>query len=185
MRKLAVSLSMSVLVSLGNALPLFAGGQFFASVGGGPEFFPRAGFAFHPHGFFVQFGRQPFIISPFAQAPWGSYYPPAMSIAYPVSPQEIPQQSFSGTDSQGVLYVDGYRVLPSGWLRVHVEPTDAEVLVDGFPISINSASGVSSSLGFPVGKHHVRVRRAGFQEFHSEVVIMQAREFPLEIRLSQ
>lgn len=176
---------MALLVSLGNAPPLFAGGQFFAGIGGRPQFFPRAAFGFHPHGPFFQFGHQPFIISPFAETPWRSYYPPVTSIPYPVSPQEILQQSFSGTDSQGALYVDGYRVLPSGWLRVHVEPTDAEVLVDGFPVSINSASGMSSSLGCPVGKHQVQVRKTGFQEFQSEVVIMQARESRLEIRLSQ
>ena len=30
-------------------------------------------------------------------------------------------------------------------------------------MSINSASGLSGSLGFPVGKHHVEVRKAGFK----------------------
>ena len=188
MRKLAAWLSMAILVWLANTVPVFAGGQFFVGIGGGQPFFPGAAFALRHRGsrvnFFLQFGHQPFIISPFAPGPWGYNYPPAMS-QYPVSPQEIPQQGFSGTDPSGVLYVGGYRVLPSGWLRVHIEPADAEVLIDGFPVSVDSASGVSSSLGFPVGKHQVDVRKAGFQEFHSEVEIIQARESRLEISLSQ
>ncbi len=172
MRKLAASLSMAILVWLVNTVPVFAGGQFFVGIGGGQPFFPGAAFAFHRRGsgvnFFLQFGHQPFVISPFAPGP-----------------QEIPQQGFSGTDPSGVLYVGGYRVLPSGWLRVHIEPADAEVLIDGFSVSVDSASGVSSSLGFPVGKHQVDVRKAGFQEFHSEVEIIQARESRLKIKLSQ
>jgi hypothetical protein len=186
MRKLATSLSMAILIWSANAVLVFAGGQFFVGLGRGPQFFPGAVFAFQHRGsrvhFFFQLGHQPFVISPFAPGPWGYNYPPAMS-QYPVSPQEIRQQSFSGTDPNGALYIDGYRVLPSGWLRVHIEPTDAEVLIDGFPVSVDSASGVSSSLGFPVGQHQVEARKAGFQEFHSEFEIIRARESRLKIRL--
>ena len=167
---------MFALLLLWESHPAFGGGRFFVGIGAAPLFTPRAiGFFHHRRAgtrFFFQFGHQPFVTSPWAPDPWRSYYPPAIG-SYPVSPQEIPQQGSSGTDPSGTLYVDGYRVLPSGWLRVHIEPTDAEVLIDGFAVSVNSASGLSGSLGFPVGKHHVEVRKAGFKEFHSEVEIVQ------------
>lgn len=186
MRKLAASLSMIIPVWLASAATISAAGQFFMGVGGGQPFFPGAAFVFPHRGsrvnFFFQLGRQPFLTAPFAPSPWGYNYPPAMS-QYPVSPQEIPQQGLSGTDASGALYVGGYRVLPSGWLRVHIEPTDAEVLIDGFPVSVDSASGVSSSLGFPVGKHQIEVLKSGFQPYQSEVEVMKARESRLEIRL--
>jgi PEGA domain len=189
MKRLPTFLSMAILAWSTNAAPVFAGGQVFVGIGGGRHFFPGTAFAFHNLGsrvpFFLQFRHQPFAIFPWAPASSGYYYPPAMSIPYPVAPQEVSQQGFSGTDLQGALYVDGYRVLPSGWLRIRVEPPGAEVLIDGFPIAIDSDFRTSASLGFPVGKHQVEARKPGFQEFQSEVEITQARESRLEIRLSQ
>jgi hypothetical protein len=109
MRKLAKLLSLTILVWSATAVSVFATGPFFIGIKGGSHFFPRAPFFFQPRGrvhFFLQFGHQPFVIPPWAPTPWG-YYPQTTSIPYPVSPQQVLQQNFSGTDSSGVLYVDG------------------------------------------------------------------------------
>jgi hypothetical protein len=75
-------------------------------------------------------------------------------------------------------------VLPAGWLRIRVKPSDSEVLVDGFPVLINRVSGTSSSLGFPVGTHQLEVRKSGFKSYKAEVEIQQARESLLKITLN-
>jgi len=172
-----------------SAFPVsvFAGGRVFVGISGRHHFFPRVGvFSHHRRSrshFFFHLGH-----------PWGRHargnfyppvYPPQIVAPYTGATQEFPRAPFSGTDRSGALYVEGYRVLPSGWLRIHVEPTDAEVLVDGFPVSIDRASGTSSSLGFPVGPHQLEVRKSGFQAYQSEGEIKQAREVLLRIWLSE
>jgi len=165
----------------------FAGGRVFVGISGGHHFFPGVGLFFHHRRsrshFFFDLGH------PWGRHPWGNFYPPGyqplVGATYPGAPQEIPQAAFSGTDQSGVLYVDGYRVLPSGWLRIRVEPNDAEVLVDGFPVLINRASGSSGNLGLPVGLHQVEVRKPGFRPYQSEVEVKQAREVLLQIRLNE
>jgi hypothetical protein len=47
MKRLRTLLSMAILVWSANAVPVFAGGQFFVGIGGGHQFFPGAAFAFH------------------------------------------------------------------------------------------------------------------------------------------
>jgi hypothetical protein len=91
----------------------------------------------------------------------------------------------SGTDPSGSLYINGYRVLPSGWLRIQVEPVDAEVVIDGLTIPIDMGSGISDSMGLLIGFHQVEVRKPGLQPYRSEVEIKQARETFLQLRLSQ
>ena len=172
-----------------SAFPVsvFAGGRVFVGIRGRHHFFPRVGvFSHHRRSrshFFFQFGHT------WGRHPRENFYPPVylppVVAPYSATPQGTPQASYSGTDQSSALYVEGYRVLPSGWLRIHVEPTDAEVLVDGFPVSIDRASGTSSSLGFPVGPHQLEVRKSGFQAYQSEVEIKQAREVLLRIWLSE
>ena len=96
---------------------------------------------------------------------------------------DVSRQGFSGTDSSGALYIDGYRVMPSGWLRVQVEPSDAIVLIDGFPAAVDPTRGISNRIGLPVGSHQVEVYQAGSQKFQSEVEVKQAREVFLRIKL--
>lgn len=91
----------------------------------------------------------------------------------------------SGTDSSGALYINGYRVIPSGWLRVQAEPKDAEVLVNGVPVTTDKLSGLSNSLGLLVGSHHVEVRKDGFQTYRAELPIQQAREVLLQVILEK
>jgi len=165
----------------------FAGGRVFVGISGGHHFFPGVGLFFHHRRsrshFFFDLGR------PWRRHPRGKFYPPVypppVIAPYPATPQGVPQATFSGTDQTGALFVNGYRVLPAGWLRIRVEPNDAEVLVDGLPLSIDRASGTSDSLGFPVGLHQVEVRKPGFKPNRSEVEIKQAREVLLRIRLNE
>lgn len=91
----------------------------------------------------------------------------------------------SGTDSSGGLYLNGYRVTPSGWLRVQVEPKDAEILVDGSPVAAEKASGLSNSLGLLVGRHHVEVRKDGYETYQADLPIQQAREVLLQVTLKK
>ncbi len=95
------------------------------------------------------------------------------------------ESQFSSSDPSGALYVNGYRVLPSGWLRVQVEPRDAEVLVNGFPLQTEKISGISSSLGLLVGTHHVEVRKNEFQTYKTELLVQQAREVLLRVILEK
>jgi hypothetical protein len=95
------------------------------------------------------------------------------------------ESQFSSSDPSGALYVNGYRVLPSGWLRVQVEPRDAEVLVNGFLVQTEKVSGISRSLGFLVGTHNVEVRKDGFQTYRTELPIQQAREVLLQVTLDR
>ncbi len=81
--------------------------------------------------------------------------------------------------------MNGYRVQPSGWLRVQAEPKDAEVLVDGFPVTTDKLSGLSNSLGLLVGNHHVEVRKDGFHTCRAELPLQQAREVLLQIILEK
>lgn len=183
MRKISVLILTVFILLSGCDISAFAGGRISFYIGGGHRFFPGVESFFHHR----KPGRRFFFHLGHFGHRWGSnprgYYSasPALVAPYPNTPQE----SFSGTDPSGAFYVKGYRVLPSGWLRIQVEPTDAEVMVDGFPISIDQASGTSSSLGFPVGQHQVEASKRGLQSYQSEVEIKQAREVVLWITLGE
>jgi hypothetical protein len=173
----------------GYAAPAYADGRFFVGIGAGP-FINRGTAPFFHHRqsgaqFFLHFGQH--LLEPFPRAagPWGSYYPPPTAAPYPIAPQEIPQRGFSGTDASGGLYVDGYRVMPSGWLRVQIEPSDATVLIDGFPVAFDQTRGTSASKGLAVGSHQIEVYKAGLQKYQMEVEVKQAREIFLRIKLDE
>jgi len=171
----------------GYAAPAYAGSRVFVAIGAGPFINPGA-VAFFPH----RHSRAPFIFHigqhssrPFlgAHGPWGDYFALPAGFAYSTTPQANPREGFSGSDASGALYVDGYRILPSGWLRVQVEPSDATVLIDGFPIVIDQTRGTSASKGLVVGSHQIEVYKAGLQKYQSEVEVKQAREVFLRIKL--
>ena len=150
-------------VGLGPGSGVSAGVSVFSRHGG-----PRASI-------FIRLGNRR------APAPWGYYVPQPVFGSYPINPQG----QFSGTDPSGGFYINGYRVLPSGWLKLQVEPNDAEVLVDGFTVPIDQKSGSSASLGLSVGMHQVEVRKPGFQSVRSSVEIKQAGESALQVTLNQ
>jgi hypothetical protein len=169
--------------------PAYAGGRFFVGIGACPKINgPGPVFFLNRHlgaPFFFQFGHQRLEPFPRATGPVGYCYPPPAGFPYLTYPQAIPQSGFSGTDTSGALYIDGYRVLPSGWLRVQVEPSDATVLIDGFPVALDQTHGTSASNGLAVGSHQIEVYKAGLKKYQSEVEVKQAREIFLQIKLEE
>ena len=185
---------MAVIIGLVVSGPLtaesvFAGERFFVGVGShhfvghgrslffGPRHFQNR--------FFVGFAipGAPLFFS--GRGPLDYPYAPPTYAPYATTPGDVYRGGYSGTDPQGGLYIDGYRVMPSGWLRVQVEPSDAIVLIDGFPAAIDPTRGTSKSIGLPVGSHQVEVYQAGSQKFQSEVEVKQAGEVFLRIKLDE
>jgi hypothetical protein len=114
-------------------------------------------------------------------APLGYYVAPQI---YESHPRKYEGQ-LSGIDAKPALHINGYRVLPSGWLRVQVEPKDAEILVNGFAVGTETVFGISNSMGLPAGKHKVEVRKDGFQTYQTELEVQQAREILLQVKLDK
>jgi len=167
----------SFVVLQSSPLAAFAGGAAF--VGIGPGGVSTGVSVFSRHGgsratIFIRSGNR-WILAPHAY-----YVAPPLYSTHP-----NPERQYGSTDRTGALYVNGYRVQPSGWLRVQAEPKDAEVLVDGFPVTSDKLSGLSNSLGLLVGNHHVEVRKDGFQTYRTEMPIQQAREVLLHVILEK
>ena len=155
-------------------LAAFAGGAAFVGVGPGGVSAGVSTFSRHSGStatIFVRVGNR------WVSAPHGYYVAPLYS-TYP-----NPERQYGSADRTGALYVNGYRVQPSGWLRVQVEPRDAEIVVDGFPVTTHKLSGLSNSLGLLIGTHHVEVRKDGFQTYQADLPIQQAREILLRVNL--
>lgn len=112
-----------------------------------------------------------------------TYDPYQMLLVYPQSYQREP--TYTGKDASGALYFRGYPVAPSGWISIKVEPTDAEVLVDGYPVKVDVASGLVAKVGHPLGQHTVEARKTGFQPYVGDVEIRQASEVHLDIKLTK
>ena len=168
---------------------LVAGERFWGGVGphhfvghGGSFFFGSRHFQ---NRFFVEFGIPGAPLFFPGRGPLDYPYAPPMYAPYATTPGDVYRGGYSGTDPQGGLYIDGYRVMPSGWLRVQVEPTDAQVLIDGFPAVLSQPQGRSASIGLLVGPHSVEVYRSGFQTYRKEVDIKQAREVFLRVKLDE
>jgi len=166
-----------------------AGERFFVGVGshhfvghGGSFFFGSRHFQ---NRFFVEFGVPGAPVFFPGRGRWDYSYLPPMSVPYSTTPGDNYRGGDSDTDPQGGLHIDGYRVMPSGWLRVQVEPTDAQVLIDGFPAVLSQPQGKSASIGLLVGSHSVEVYRSGFQTYRKEVEIKQAREVFLRVKLDE
>ena len=171
------------------AAPAYAGGRFFVGIGADPSISMPSAVFFHNRQlgarFFFHFGHH--LLEPFPRAtgPTGNYYPPPAGFPYSTAPQASPQSDVSGTDASGAVFIDGYRVLPSGWLRVQVEPSDATVLIDGFPVALDQTGGATTSKGLTVGSHQIELYKAGFQKYQTEVEVKQARETFLQIKLDE
>jgi hypothetical protein len=173
--------SASIVLAFGLVSSASAHDRFFLGIGGGSFLSPRPALFFHQRNSKAHFSFH--IGRPWMLDRWGysTPYPPAAMVPY----QGPPQSGLSGMEARGALHVDGYRVQPSGWLRISVEPSDAEVLVDGFPLMVDRATGTSGSIGFLVGPHRVEVRKFGLQPRQSEVEVKQASESFLQVKLNK
>ena len=187
MKKLSVTIFALFVNGCVFAASVSAGGDFFFGLSSGHFVSPGGALFFGSHRanprFFLGFGTR---AGPFLQRrrPWGDYYAPPVGTPY-LPADKSSYERFSGTDASGALYVDGYRVMPSGGLRVQVEPAAAQVLIDGFPAAVDQTSGITGAIGIPVGNHLIEVLRTGFEPYRADVDVKQAREVFLEIKLKQ
>jgi hypothetical protein len=106
-------------------------------------------------------------------------------IVYPQAYSDRHQPSFTGKDANGTLYFGGYAVVPSGWIRFQVQPADAEVLLNGRPVTVNPHSGLSSRIGVLIGSYLVEARKPGFRTYMGEIEVRQASEVQIDIKLDQ
>ena len=160
------------LPALAQDLIIVRPGQEFVSRGLEPiskEKFSRGRLVF-------QFGSQ--------RAKRPAYDPYNTVIVYP-HPSSNGRPSFSGKDATGSLYFRGYPIVPAGSIRVRVEPSDAEVLIDGHAVKVDGNSGLSEKVGYPVGQHKLEARKAGFKPYAGEIDLRQASEIHLDIKLTQ
>jgi hypothetical protein len=69
-----------------------------------------------------------------------------------------------------------------GTLSIRVQPTDAEVLIDGE--RWNAPGGQDRiSVELAAGRHHVEIRKAGFNQYSEDVLILQGATLPLNVSL--
>jgi hypothetical protein len=180
MNRKQVSTFLITVVLLLPCAAFAAGTKLFVGLGGGGGFFivgtrDRGGIVFSGFPAFVPVADPWWAGPPWSRPFWWS----------PFRPPQSPEPGGSGVDPSGALYIEGYRVAPAGWLRVQVEPPDAKVFVDGFPLQVDPASGQSARLGLVVGRHWVEVTKEGFQPQRTEVEIQPAREVVLPVRLGR
>lgn len=176
-RRFVISVIVFTLVVSGITPSTFAGGRGFVGLAGVP-FLSRREVAVYHHrghgaGFFPQFRQPGKLWVGYAR---GYHYALASVVQDPGVPERTFRPGFSGTDLWRVRYLTGYRALVSGWLRIRVEPAEANVLVGSSSVSIAWCPGYSDSLGFSVEIHRVEVNKAGVQSYQSEVDIKQPRE---------
>ena len=187
MQKPSTTIIAFLVIGFVFAASVAAGGDFFVGVSSGHFVSTGGALFFGSHRanprFFLGFGTRgaPFL---HGRGPWGYYPVPPVGAPYFMS-DEVSNERFSGTDASGALYIDGYRVMPSGWLRVQVKPTAAQVLIDGFPAAIDQTSGITGAIGVPIGSHVIEVLQTGFEPYRAEVEVKQAREVLLRIKLEQ
>ena len=112
------------------------------------------------------------------------YEPYQTVIVYPYSHPRHRESNFTGRDAKGSLYFRGYPVVPAGSISVKVEPSDAEVLIDGYALKVDATSGFSEKVGYPAGQHKLEARKSGFKPYAGEVEIRQASEIHLDIKLT-
>jgi hypothetical protein len=115
----------------------------------------------------------------------GAYDPYQTVIVYPYSQSRQRESTFTGRDASGSLYFRGYPIVPAGSISVKVEPADAEVLIDGYPVIVDVNSGLSEKVGYPVGQRKLEARKPGFKPYAGHVEIRQASEIHLDIKLTQ
>jgi hypothetical protein len=178
-RKAAMLLLASLLVDQTAPLAALAGGAAFVGIGSGSNVSTGVSVSSRRGGSTASISIR--VGNRWVPTPWNTYLATPLYGTHYQTDEGQP----SGTDSSGALYVNGYRVTPSGWLRVQVEPRDAEILVDGSPVPVEKISGMSNSLGLLVGRHHVQVRKDGYETYHTELPIPQANEVLLQILLKK
>jgi hypothetical protein len=112
------------------------------------------------------------------------YEPYQAFIVYPYSHSGQHESNSTWVDASGSLCFGGYPVVSAGSISVKVEPSDAEVLIDGYALKVDTNSGFSEKVGYRVGQHKLEARRSGLKPYAGEVEIKQASEIHLDIKLT-
>jgi hypothetical protein len=73
---------------------------------------------------------------------------------------------------------------PSGTLSIHVEPADAQILIDGQPWS-GDASKMPIPIGLSTGRHTLEVRKDGYKPYLQDVLISRDRTLSLDVVLTR
>jgi hypothetical protein len=91
--------------------------------------------------------------------PYGGYDPYYPPYYYPPYLRDVPSP-----------YPDNVKA--AGRLLIQVEPHDAEVLVDGYPLG--QRADLTYEVGLLVGVHRVEARKEGFKPYAAEIEIQAA-----------
>jgi hypothetical protein len=110
-------------------------------------------------------------------APAGAAAPPEAPPP-PSPPPSSPRQRSGARPESAPAADDSF-----GALVVQVQPTDAEIMVDGE--SWQSAGGARLVLQLPPGDHRIEVRKNGFATFRSTVRIRRGETTPINVSLTQ
>lgn len=79
---------------------------------------------------------------------------------------------------------DGQPASPFGILTVRVDPTDAQIVIDGEPwLGTEDLNEVT--LHVPAGRHTLEVRKDGYQTFRVEVELSEGAATSLNVRLTR
>lgn len=126
-----------------------------------------------PQGFFL---RTPGAFSPSLGSPWGGPFwgPGGGFYDYPyvypmIAPKAPPSSPWD------------FELKPAGTLAVRVQPADAGVAVDGYPIQ--ATEGSVYEIGLLTGKHLLEISREGYESYSAEVQIEGSQRVSMEVSL--
>lgn len=71
-----------------------------------------------------------------------------------------------------------------GTLMLRVQPSDAEVLIDGERWN-TSSPGERLTVQLTAGTHHIEVRMSGYTSFNTDITVQQRESMPLNVSLSR
>lgn len=108
----------------------------------------------------------PVIVAPVPPPPEGTFIPP-------VTDRPAPPDARSPVATTGVAM---------GTLVLRVQPTDAEVRIDGQPWA--SSDGGRFVLQLPAGTHRIEVVRAGYRTYQMDLLVRNNESSPLNVSLT-
>ncbi len=113
--------------------------------------------------------------------PWGPGRPGYSHPAYPPFLPYVPFPIFLPHDKPQMSWPGNEPLIPAGNLLLLVEPPQAEVFVDGYPLQPNP--DLSYEIGLLQGEHQVEVTAEGYAPFQRMLTIEGGRMLRLNIRL--
>jgi hypothetical protein len=105
---------------------------------------------------------------------------PGESAAPPGSPRALPEEWTSGSD----VPAGDRPASPFGVLALRVEPSDAQIVLDG-EVWIGNGTGTELVIHMPAGWHALEVRKTGYQPFKTDVELAEGGRTRLNVRLAR